>query len=67
MGLKVHPGDGGGGYGVGFTGEWWYRTVIKNVEAADAVVEVVMGEELRKIHGLILYCGMYLVFDPICC
>ena len=61
--MEVNPGDGRGGYGVGYAGEWWFRAVIKDVEAADAVVEVVMGEEFRKIDRLVLHCGTRLVLD----
>ena len=61
MRLKVDPGDGGGGNGIGCAGEWGLGAIVKNVEAANAVVEIVMGEELGEIHGLVLDCDMCLV------
>ena len=61
MRLEVDPGDGGGGDGIGCTGEWGVSAVVKNVEATDAVVEIVVGEELGEIHGLVLHCNMGLV------
>ena len=62
MRLEVNPGDGLGGDGIGFAGEWGHGTIVKNVEAADAVVEVVVSEELGKVHGLIFHCWGHSVF-----
>lgn len=64
MRFKVNPCDGGGGDRIGRAREWGLASVIENVEAPDAVVEVVMGEELGKVHGLVLHCDARLV---LCC
>lgn len=61
MRLEVDPGDGGGRYGIGCAGKWGLGAVVKNIEAADAVVEIVVGEELGEVHGLVLHCDTRLV------
>ena len=62
MGLEVNPGDGGGGNGVGCSGEWWLGAVIEDVEAADAVVVVIVDEEFGEINGLVLHYDVGLVY-----
>ena len=61
MRLKVDPGNGGGRDWIRCAGERGLGAVVKNVEAADAVVVVVVSEELREIHGLVLHCKVRLV------
>ena len=61
MRFKVNPCDGGGGDRIGCAGEWGLASVVENVEAPNAVVEIVMGEELGKINGLVLHCDARLV------
>ena len=61
MRLKVNPCDGLGWNRVGCAGEWGIGTIVKIVEAADAMVEVVMGEELGKIRGLVFHCQTHLL------
>ena len=63
MRLKVNPGDGGGGNRIGCAREWGLGAVVKNVEATNAVMEIVMGEEFGEIHGLVLDCDMRLVLS----
>ena len=61
MRLKVNPCNGGGGDRIGCAGEGGLGAVVKNIEAADAVVEVVVGEKLGKVHGLVLHWDARLV------
>ena len=65
MRLKVDPGDGGGGDGIGCAGEWGLGTIVENIEAADTVVKVVVGEKLRKIYGLVLDCDVRLALHSV--
>ena len=59
--MEVDPGNGGGGDGIECTGEWGVGAVVKNVEATDAVVVIIVSEEFREIHGLVLHCEVHLV------
>lgn len=56
MRLEVDPGDSGGGNGIGYAREWGFGAVVKNIEAANAMVEIVVGEEFGEISGLVLHC-----------
>lgn len=62
MRLEVDPSNGGGGDGIGCGRERGVATVVEDVKAADAVVEVVVGEEFGEIHGLVLHCALRSVF-----
>ena len=61
MRLEVDPGDGRGGNGVRCGGKWGLGTVVENVKATNAVVEIVVGEKLGEVHGLVLHCNEGLV------
>ena len=61
MRLEVDPGDSGGRNGIGCARERGLGTVVENVEAANAVVEIVVGKELWEVQGLVLHCDMRLV------
>ena len=55
MGLEVDPSDSGGWNGIRCSREKGFGAVIENVEATDAMMKVVVSEELGEIQRLIFH------------
>lgn len=61
MGLKINPSDSGGWNGIRCGRKRGDGAIIEDIEAADAEMKVVMGEEFGEILRLIFHCDVRLV------